>query len=226
MWNQGMHGRSGVTCVDCHMPKDPQGPALTDHWVRSPVLNLKDACVSCHKKHDANDHRGTQGARRGDPGPALGVAPEGHGRGGGADRRPEGGEGGRKQRRGPPRRPLSAAPRAVLSRLRRSGELHRLPCASGGGAHPRRIDRLRAPGPARPARHVVQADDSGGRHSATPAREEDAWPRIRNRTRRPASRASWRAPGGGCEAPAPAGPAGALVAWGSRSAPSPSSARR
>jgi nitrite reductase (cytochrome c-552) len=54
MWNQGVHGRSGVTCADCHMPtityKDQQ---LTDHWVRSPVLNLKAACVSCHSKHDA-----------------------------------------------------------------------------------------------------------------------------------------------------------------------------
>ena len=32
-------------------------PALsktfTDHWVRSPVLNMQAACVACHKKHDA-----------------------------------------------------------------------------------------------------------------------------------------------------------------------------
>jgi nitrite reductase (cytochrome c-552) len=32
-------------------------PALsktfTDHWVRSPILNMQAACVSCHKKHDA-----------------------------------------------------------------------------------------------------------------------------------------------------------------------------
>ena len=32
-------------------------PALsktfTDHWVRSPVLNMEAACVACHKKHDA-----------------------------------------------------------------------------------------------------------------------------------------------------------------------------
>ena len=52
-WNQGVHGRSGVTCTDCHMPMTTyKGQRLTDHWVRSPVLNLKDACVSCHKKHD------------------------------------------------------------------------------------------------------------------------------------------------------------------------------
>jgi len=52
-WNQGVHARSGVTCPDCHMPMTTyKGQSLTDHWVRSPVLNLKDACVSCHKKHD------------------------------------------------------------------------------------------------------------------------------------------------------------------------------
>jgi nitrite reductase (cytochrome c-552) len=27
---------------------------LTDHWVRSSVLNLKDACLGCHQRHDAN----------------------------------------------------------------------------------------------------------------------------------------------------------------------------
>ena len=53
MWNQGTHGRSGVTCSDCHMPMiTHKGQRLSDHWVRSPVLNLKDACVSCHRKHD------------------------------------------------------------------------------------------------------------------------------------------------------------------------------
>jgi len=26
---------------------------VSDHWVRSPVLNLKAACVTCHSKHDA-----------------------------------------------------------------------------------------------------------------------------------------------------------------------------
>ena len=53
MWSQGVHGRSGVTCPDCHMPTTThKGQTLSDHWVRSPVLNLKDACVACHRKHD------------------------------------------------------------------------------------------------------------------------------------------------------------------------------
>jgi len=31
-----------------------EGATLTDHWVRSPVLMLKDGCLACHQKHDAN----------------------------------------------------------------------------------------------------------------------------------------------------------------------------
>jgi nitrite reductase (cytochrome c-552) len=52
-WSQGVHARSGVTCVDCHMPSiNYKEQTVTDHWVRSPVLNLKAACVACHSKHD------------------------------------------------------------------------------------------------------------------------------------------------------------------------------
>jgi nitrite reductase (cytochrome c-552) len=29
-----------------------KGESLSDHWVRSPMLNVKDACVGCHAKHD------------------------------------------------------------------------------------------------------------------------------------------------------------------------------
>ena len=50
MWNQGPHARAGVTCADCHMPSI--SPSFTDHWVRSPMLNIQAACVGCHKKHD------------------------------------------------------------------------------------------------------------------------------------------------------------------------------
>ena len=50
MWSQGPHARAGVTCVDCHMPSI--SPSLTDHWVRSPLLNTQAACINCHKKHD------------------------------------------------------------------------------------------------------------------------------------------------------------------------------
>ena len=50
MWNQGIHARSGVTCADCHMPYKREGAAkISDHHVRSPVLNINRACQTCHK---------------------------------------------------------------------------------------------------------------------------------------------------------------------------------
>jgi nitrite reductase (cytochrome c-552) len=50
MWNQGIHARSGVTCADCHMPYTRVGALkISDHHVRSPVLNLNNACQTCHK---------------------------------------------------------------------------------------------------------------------------------------------------------------------------------
>ncbi|MFN2238727.1 MAG: ammonia-forming cytochrome c nitrite reductase subunit c552 [Thermoanaerobaculia bacterium] len=49
MWNQGIHARSGVACADCHMPYTRVGALkVSDHWVRSPVLNLDNACRTCH----------------------------------------------------------------------------------------------------------------------------------------------------------------------------------
>ena len=55
MWSQGIHARAGVTCSDCHMPKiQHKGSTLSDHWVRSPVLNIRNACMGCHKKHDTS----------------------------------------------------------------------------------------------------------------------------------------------------------------------------
>ena len=50
MWNQGMHARSGVTCADCHMPYKREGALkISDHHVRSPLLNINRACQTCHK---------------------------------------------------------------------------------------------------------------------------------------------------------------------------------
>jgi nitrite reductase (cytochrome c-552) len=50
MWNQGIHARSGVACADCHMPYVRVGALkVSDHHVRSPVLNINNACQTCHK---------------------------------------------------------------------------------------------------------------------------------------------------------------------------------
>ncbi len=49
MWNQGIHARSGVACADCHMPYMRQGALkISDHHVRSPLLNIERACLTCH----------------------------------------------------------------------------------------------------------------------------------------------------------------------------------
>ena len=50
LYNQGIHARSGVACADCHMPYDRVGAMkISDHWVRSPMLNVNNACQTCHK---------------------------------------------------------------------------------------------------------------------------------------------------------------------------------
>jgi nitrite reductase (cytochrome c-552) len=50
MWNQGIHARSGVACADCHMPYMRVGATkVSDHHVRSPLLNINRACQPCHK---------------------------------------------------------------------------------------------------------------------------------------------------------------------------------
>lgn len=50
MWSQGVHARSGVSCADCHMPYMRDGASkISDHWVRSPLLNINRACQGCHK---------------------------------------------------------------------------------------------------------------------------------------------------------------------------------
>jgi nitrite reductase (cytochrome c-552) len=49
MWSQGIHARSGVSCADCHMPYKREGALkISDHWVRSPLLNISRACQQCH----------------------------------------------------------------------------------------------------------------------------------------------------------------------------------
>ncbi|HBQ38437.1 MAG: nitrite reductase [Omnitrophica WOR_2 bacterium RIFCSPLOWO2_02_FULL_63_16] len=54
MWSQGVHARSGVACADCHMPYKREGAAkVTDHHIRSPLLNVSRACLQCHHFSEA-----------------------------------------------------------------------------------------------------------------------------------------------------------------------------
>jgi nitrite reductase (cytochrome c-552) len=49
LWSQGIHARSGVACADCHMPYKREGAMkVSDHWVRSPLLDVSRACQVCH----------------------------------------------------------------------------------------------------------------------------------------------------------------------------------
>lgn len=49
LWSQGIHARSGVSCTDCHMPYERVGAMkVTNHHVRSPMLNVNRACQTCH----------------------------------------------------------------------------------------------------------------------------------------------------------------------------------
>jgi nitrite reductase (cytochrome c-552) len=54
LWSQGIHARSGVACADCHMPYTREGAMkVSDHWVRSPLLNVSRACQVCHPYDEA-----------------------------------------------------------------------------------------------------------------------------------------------------------------------------
>jgi nitrite reductase (cytochrome c-552) len=50
LFSTGTHARQGVACADCHMPTFWDGGLkLTDHWIRSPLTNIQNACLNCHK---------------------------------------------------------------------------------------------------------------------------------------------------------------------------------
>jgi nitrite reductase (cytochrome c-552) len=53
MWSSGLHARSGVACADCHMPYVREGAVkVSDHWLRSPLVNINAACQTCHKQDE------------------------------------------------------------------------------------------------------------------------------------------------------------------------------
>ncbi len=54
LWSQGVHARSGVACADCHMPYVREGAVkVSDHHVRSPLLNVARSCQTCHRFPEA-----------------------------------------------------------------------------------------------------------------------------------------------------------------------------
>lgn len=51
-WALGVHGKNGVSCVDCHMPKvtNDKGRKYTDHKVGSPFDRFEETCATCHSQ--------------------------------------------------------------------------------------------------------------------------------------------------------------------------------
>ena len=53
LWSSGLHAQSGVACADCHMPYIRDGAVkVSDHWLRSPLVNVNNACQTCHKQDE------------------------------------------------------------------------------------------------------------------------------------------------------------------------------
>ena len=49
LFSQGTHAKAGVSCTDCHMPYERVGAMkITNHHVRSPMLNVNKSCQTCH----------------------------------------------------------------------------------------------------------------------------------------------------------------------------------
>ena len=67
LYTTGIHAKSGVACADCHMPYIREGALkVSDHWIRSPLTNVANACQTCHQLDEDDAHR----AHHHDPGRA------------------------------------------------------------------------------------------------------------------------------------------------------------
>ena len=52
-WSEGVHGKAGVSCADCHMPfMREEGRKYTSHWVTSPLKHIKNSCRTCHTQSE------------------------------------------------------------------------------------------------------------------------------------------------------------------------------
>lgn len=50
----GTHGKSGVSCADCHMPyMREDGQKYSSHWMTSPLKTLDASCSPCHTQGEA-----------------------------------------------------------------------------------------------------------------------------------------------------------------------------
>lgn len=51
VYTMGVHADRGVSCADCHMPYMSEGGRkFTDHHIQSPLNNIENSCMVCHKE--------------------------------------------------------------------------------------------------------------------------------------------------------------------------------
>jgi nitrite reductase (cytochrome c-552) len=51
-WQNGIHGKFGVSCADCHMPYMREGGRkYSSHWMTSPLRQVNEACGTCHNQN-------------------------------------------------------------------------------------------------------------------------------------------------------------------------------
>ncbi len=54
LYQQGIHAKRGVSCADCHMPyRSEGGVKFTDHKIQSPLNNMSNSCVVCHRESES-----------------------------------------------------------------------------------------------------------------------------------------------------------------------------
>ncbi len=207
LWSQGIHARSGVACADCHMPYKREGAMkVSEHWVRSPLLEINRSCETCHPYGEQEIKARVEAIQESPLRPAHPRRPGG----GGHARRPGNRAQALQRRRlargigeGPqdPRARRIAASGAVASRLHRRGELDGFPRPARDGTHPGRVDRHVSPGPGQggrapgrsdpgtPARRAHTGDNAAVRDEHCPAscswleppgaQDRHAWPQKR-----------------------------------------------
>jgi nitrite reductase (cytochrome c-552) len=137
LWSQGIHARSGVACADCHMPFKREGALkISDHHVRSPLLNVNRACQTCHKIPEEElkarvetIQQRTYRLRNLAMNALVDLI------------RPQARQSGRQGQQTARSATQCATACPVSPRLCRGGEFHRLSRAAGSGAHPRRVHR-------------------------------------------------------------------------------------
>jgi len=54
VYRTGVHAYRDISCADCHMPyRSEGGVKFTDHHLQSPLLNIANSCVVCHRWSEA-----------------------------------------------------------------------------------------------------------------------------------------------------------------------------